>query len=90
MILLALVRVATTAEQTVIPLTPHEEQRVEPVAPAPEQRVDAVDAAQLQQVAPATPPTATQKTLSTVGKVTVGILAFGVGVGTTLAMLLFL
>jgi len=89
-VLLALARIAVSAEQTVTPLTPHAEQRVEPVSPSPEQHVEAIDPAKLQQVVPSTPPTTTEKVLDTAGKVTVAVLGFGLAVGTTLAMLLFL
>lgn len=76
-------------EQAVIPVAPEVEQRVEGLTPDAEQRVEAVDGQGAQQVMSGTTPER-QGPLATAGKVTVGVLAALLSVGTILASLLLI
>ena len=77
------------ADQDVRPIIPTEEQQVEPFGPGGEQVVQGVDSEALQQIEPQREATRAEKTASTVGKVLTGVTAAVVGLGATVAMLLF-
>jgi hypothetical protein len=82
--------VVATADQTVTPIEPPVEQRVEGVAGPAEQRVEDLSAEQAQQaINGTTPKSGAQRAASTVGKVTLVIMATVVSIATMAAGLLF-
>ena len=78
------------SEQTLKPLAPQVEQQIVPIAPAEEQRVEAINSEDVQHIDAKTAPSAFDEHVSTVGKVAVGILAFGISIAATMAALLFI
>jgi len=76
-------------EQSVTPIAPSQEQRVEPLSPGGEQRVEVVDAQGVQDVGQGTK-SAAQRGVETTGKVVLGVVAFALSVGMTIATLLFI
>jgi hypothetical protein len=76
-------------EQSVTPIAPAQEQRVEQVSPGAEQRVEMVDVQGMQAVGQGTKGPA-QRAAETTGKVVLGVVAFAVSVGVTVATLLFI
>jgi hypothetical protein len=66
------------------------QQEIEVLQPAQQQQVQAVDGTAVQEIGKAEVPTQTQRTMSKVGKVMVGILAAAVAIGASAASLLLL
>ena len=66
------------------------QQEIEVLQPTQQQQVQAVDGTALQEVGKAQVPTATQRRVSKVGKVMVGIFAAAVAIGASAASLLLL
>jgi hypothetical protein len=82
---------ARAAEQTIEVLTPPGEQRVEALGGTEDlQNVVAVDEGEAQRVGEQVPPSPSAKAASRAGKFGLGVVAFVVSVGATVASLLLL
>src|SRR2546427_13228198 len=73
--------------QSVTPIEPRVEQRIEPITPPGEQQVEALDADGVQRVT-AGRKNSVRRTVDAATKVVVGVTAFAVAVGATVASLL--
>jgi hypothetical protein len=80
---------ANELEQTVTPITPSQQQRVETLSPGGEQRVERLDAEGVQGVGQASSNPA-KRSAGVASKVAIGVMAFVVSVGATVATLMFI
>jgi hypothetical protein len=78
-----------TSEQTVVPIQTDTQQHVEVIGQDSSEHVDAVEPGRAQTVDVAEPPSPAAKAASTAGKVVLGLVGAGVGIGAMLATLLF-